>query len=285
MNGFVFIDKERGMTSFDVVRGVRRVCGVKKVGHAGTLDPLATGLLIVAIGEGTKLLEYLLGQDKEYLVTARFGAVSDTFDAEGEIINVSNAMLGRDNVEKAMAQFEGKILQVPPKYSALKIGGKRACDLVRGGKEVEMKGREVEILEFEIVNFKWPVVDFRVRCGSGTYIRSLVHDLGQMLGCGAYVEQLRRNEIGEFSLDDAVLLGDLSNNIEQHVWSLEKIAALLPKIELSPLEMEKLADGRTLLDKNFEQDGDLMAFYKGKLAGVLENSPQGGVKFRKLIMG
>ncbi len=285
MNGFVFVDKEKGMTSFDVVAGVRRACGVRRVGHAGTLDPLATGLLIVAIGEGTKLLEYLLGQDKEYLVKARFGAVSDTFDAEGDITNISNSMLGRDNVEKAMESFRGLILQVPPRYSALKIGGKRACDLVREGKEVEMKGREVEILGFEIEKFSWPVVDFRVKCGSGTYIRSLVHDLGQALGCGAYVEELRRTEIGVFSLDDAVLLGELSKNVEQYVLALEDIAGEFSKIELVAEEMEKLADGRTLLGKKIDQGGVLMAFRGGKFVGVLENSPQGGVKFRKLIVG
>lgn len=284
MNGFVFIDKQKGMTSFDVVRDVRRATGVKRVGHAGTLDPLATGLLIVAIGEGTKLLEYLLGQDKEYLVTACFGAISDTYDAEGEIRQVSNAMMGRDNVEKAMKAFRGEILQVPPKYSALKIGGKRACDLVREGKEVEMKGRQVQIEKFEIESFNWPKIDFVVQCGSGTYIRSLIHDLGQVLGCGAYVEELRRTKIGTFDLYKAVKPAELSNNVDQSLVTLEEVAREFSSVELSSLEMEKLKDGRTLESKNIEQGSVEMAFYNEKLVGILENSPLGGVKFRRLIV-
>lgn len=216
MDEFLLIDKENGMTSFDVVREIRRLAGVKKVGHAGTLDPLATGLLIVAVGrDSTKKLGYYLKMDKEYEVLARFGAISDTYDAEGRIIfsageNDSFVSVGEAALLKIISKnFLGLIQQIPPKYSALKIKGKKACDIMRKGGEVEMRLRKVRIDEFSIIEFDWPFVKFRVKCGSGTYIRSLIHDLGQRLGCGAYVVELRRVKIGDYSVGDAVKLEKL----------------------------------------------------------------------------
>ena len=174
MKGFLLIDKESGVTSFDVVKTVRRILSEKagakvKVGHSGTLDPLATGLLLIAVGEGTKLLEYIIGFDKEYEVLAKFGEISDSYDADGEIAAGGEGNFSQKEVEKAIKQnFLGKIQQLPPKYSALKINGKRACDRVRAGEEVEMEPREVRIDSFEVTEFNWPEVRFVVRCGSGT---------------------------------------------------------------------------------------------------------------------
>jgi tRNA pseudouridine55 synthase len=212
MEGFLLIDKEKGITSFDVVCGVRRKTGVKKVGHGGTLDPLATGLLVVAVGRSfTKKLHTLLKTDKEYEVVGKFGYVSDSYDADGEIKEVNKDFeCEKQDIQKMiLRKFLGEIEQMPPKYSALKVKGRRACDIVRAGGEVELKSRKIRIDSFEIMDFQWPEVRFRVKCGSGTYIRSLIHDLGQELGCGAYVKELRRTKVGEYSVENAVKVEEI----------------------------------------------------------------------------
>lgn len=206
MKGFILVDKPKGITSFDVIRKIRAMSGEKRVGHAGTLDPLATGLLLVAVGrEATKQLHHFLKSDKEYEVVAKFGYASDSYDADGSIVEIdSGVKVKRADIEDVIKKyFIGCIQQIPPKYSALKIGGKRACDIVRKGGEVILKPREVRVYEFKILNFDWPKVKFLVKCGSGTYIRSLVHDLGSKLRCGAYVDELRRTKIGDYSIADA----------------------------------------------------------------------------------
>ena len=297
MRGFVMVDKGMGMTSFDVVYKVRKWANEKRVGHAGTLDPLATGLLIVAVGEATKVLEYLIGFDKEYEVKGLFGAVSDTFDAEGKIEILSEEEMKkykrvtRESFEKnILPKFLGEIEQVPPKYSALKIDGKRAMDMARKGEEFEMKSRKVMIHELEIMEFNWPEVVIRVKCGSGTYIRSLINDMGEELGCGAYVKELRRTKIDRYSVDDANVIAirrgfDFVNkNIEQYVVPLEKMLSHWPKIELTDEEFAKLKNGGFVVYKKSELAGVVLAYYKGKVIGLLEKwSAPGTIKFRKQI--
>jgi tRNA pseudouridine55 synthase len=289
MKGFLLIDKEKGQTSFDVVRAVRRAFGIKKVGHAGTLDPLATGLLVVALGEGTKLLEYMIGCDKEYEVVGRFGARSDSYDADGVIEEVVAAteLMGK-KVDQERIQnlindkYMGLIDQLPPKYSALKIGGKRACDLVREGKEVEMKLRQVQIDSFKLVEDDWPRLRFRVQCGSGTYIRSLINDLGADLEVGAYVEELRRTRVGEFRIEEAVSFDALESS---KLLSLEYVVKKYFEVrDLDDFAMQSLKDGKTWVGERAE--GKLIAaFYKGVLVGLLKNSPDGrGVKFGKVVL-
>ncbi len=241
MQGFLLIDKGEGLTSFDVISRVRRWTGERRVGHAGTLDPLATGLLVVAVGKATKLLKNFVGLDKEYEVKARFGAVSDTYDREGRIVVLDEGEFGkfgkilRSDLENLIREkFSGEIDQVPPKYSALKINGKKAADMARKGIDFEMKSRKVKVYSFAITDFKWPrqrrarpEVSFKIHCGSGTYIRSLIHDIGQELGCGAYVTELRRGKVGNFSVNDrkVVMVGrdfDFANkNIEQYMITVE----------------------------------------------------------------
>jgi len=264
------MDKAKGETSFDVIRRVRRDTGEKKVGHAGTLDPLATGLLLVALGRGTKLLEYLIGCDKEYEVVGRFGYVSDSYDAEGEIVEVNpGVQCTQHEIEYEISQrFAGEIDQVPPKYSALKINGKRAADVMREGGDVEMKARKIKVDEFSVLDFNWPEVRFLVKCGSGTYVRSLIHDLGDNLGCGAYVIELRRTRIDDFAQEGEV--------------SLDEMGRRFLVRELLDEEFEGLKDGKVLLGKKVEQDGPVMAYYKDKLVGVLENV-KGGIKYKKVI--
>ncbi len=281
MNGFFFVDKQKGDTSFDVVKDIRRATSTKKVGHSGTLDPLATGLLIVAVGEGTKFLEYMIACDKEYEVVARFGAVSDTFDADGRITECDSSS---DSVESDLIRtkilkiikdnFLGNISQIPPKYSALKIAGRRACDIMRAGGEVEMKTRQVKIYNFEIMEFNWPFVKFRVNCGSGTYIRSLVHDLGQKLGCGAYVQELRRTKVGKFDLDD----------VSDEIICLEDVGSkVFDRVDLSDDEFEGLKNGCSMLSKKVEQGSISLAFYKAKVCGFLLGLPGGEMRFKKRV--
>lgn len=273
MKGFLLVDKEKGMTSFDVVRDVRRKFGVKKVGHSGTLDPLATGLLLIAMGEATKLLEYFVGCDKEYEVVGKFGFVSDTFDADGEIVKgLKEKECDRVEVEAELGAFVGDIEQVPPKYSALKINGKKAYELARAGQDVEMKVRNVRVGKFEILDFNWPEVKFAVQCSSGTYVRSLVHDLGARLGCGAYVQELRRISVGEFNVKDA----------DEEIISIEKMVSGFACLELSDEDFEGLKDGRVLDGRSIEGEF-AVAFYNKKVVGIVENY-KGGIKYRKVIL-
>jgi tRNA pseudouridine55 synthase len=214
MDGFLLIDKEKGMTSFDVIRVLKRRFNIKKlkIGHSGTLDPVATGLMIIAVGKATKILGKFLGADKTYVGTAKFGAVSDTYDSDGEITEMSDiAPISLDVIKKIVQEnFTGKIKQMPPKFSAKKVNGVRAYDLAREGKEFILEAKEVKVYSFEISSFKWPYMEFSVKCSSGTYIRSLVHDLGQKLGVGAYMDSLRRTTIADYSVDDAIKADDAS---------------------------------------------------------------------------
>jgi len=211
LDGFLLVDKEKGVSSFDEIRRARKLCGEWKMGHSGTLDPLATGLLILGLGKATKQLGKLLGSYKEYEVTAHFGAVSDSYDADGKIEKMDEIVAAKKEeiLDAISKNFLGEISQMPPKYSALKIGGKRACDIMRAGGTVEVKPRQVKIYSFELKSLAWPRAVFLIKCSSGTYIRSLVHDLGQVLKCGAYVEELRRTKIADFDVKNAIKLSEI----------------------------------------------------------------------------
>lgn len=210
MKKIFLVDKPAGWTSFDVVAKLRshfsKDAGKKvKVGHAGTLDPFATGLLVVLVGEATKEQDIYMKKDKEYTATLKFGFVSTTGDPEGEIEKVSNDdfQVSELDVKKTLEGFIGEIEQVPPKYSAIKIAGKKAYELVRAGKAVELKPRKVRIYELEMLDFNWPLLKIRTKVSSGTYIRTLAEDVGKSLGTGAYLTELRRTKIGDFDVTDA----------------------------------------------------------------------------------
>jgi tRNA pseudouridine55 synthase len=204
----LLIDKPLDWTSFDVVRKLRRLVRTKKVGHAGTLDPLATGLLIVCTGKFTKRINEYMAQEKEYTGTVTLGAATPTYDLESKPVFVGDhggLPLSRVN-EVIAARFLGEIMQVPPVHSAIKVGGKRVYELARKGKEVKLEPRPVVISTFEITEFRLPEVAFRVVCSTGTYIRSLANDLGAALGCGGYLSELRRTRIGGFRVEDAMTM-------------------------------------------------------------------------------
>lgn len=228
MNGILLVDKPQGWTSFDAVNKVRRliqysdlnVTGKKRfpVGHTGTLDPMATGLLVLLLGKYTKRAPELTKLDKTYDVTMRLGQTSTTGDEEGEKTTVSNAVPTQDAVEQALVQFVGDSMQVPPMYSAIKIDGKRAYKLAREGRKVEMEARPVHIEYIRLTGYEYPNVTFTTLVSSGTYIRSLVEDAGNVLGTGAYMSGLRRTTVGPFDIAGAISMEDINlEAIKAHV--------------------------------------------------------------------
>lgn len=210
----LLIDKPFRWTSFDVIGRVRKMIKIKKVGHAGTLDPLATGLLIVCTGKFTKRINEFMAQEKEYTGTFTLGATTPTYDLESEPQDFKPVEhLTAEQIQAATAPFTGEILQVPPAHSAIKIDGKRVYELARQGKEVKIEPRKVTIREFVITSIEMPVVHFRIVCSTGTYIRSMANDFGAALGCGAYLSSLCRTRIGEFSLKDAWTIDALAEKV------------------------------------------------------------------------
>lgn len=283
MHGFLLVDKPRDVTSFYCVKVLRKVFNVKRIGFAGTLDPLATGLMIFGLGEATKLITFLEKMDKVYEVTIHFGGVSDTYDAKGKIEHVKNSKKPlRSTIEKLLEDdFLGQREQMPPVYSAIQIEGKRAYDLARKGKTVILKKRPVHFFDIKVKSYSWPRLRLMVHCSSGTYVRSLAHDLGQKLGCGGYVEELRRTKIGAFSVKNAVELNTLTRiNLATYFLQPQEMFADFLQLELSEKEYRWLAQGGFIDNLNDFTKGPILALYKGKCMGVLEVF-QGKLKFEK----
>lgn len=221
MNSFaegrvLLINKPLHWTSFDAVRKIRNLIKIKKVGHAGTLDPLATGLLIVCTGKFTKKINEYMAKEKEYTGSFTLGATTPTYDLESEPVNFQPLEgITEEKIKAATSSFTGEIMQVPPAHSAIKIDGKRVYELARKGVEVKIEPRKVTIHEFEITAIDLPVVNFRVVCSTGTYIRSLANDFGAALGCGGYLSSLCRTRIGEFTIDKAITPAELEEEIKR----------------------------------------------------------------------
>jgi len=214
----LLINKSLYWTSFDAVRKIRNLIKVKKVGHAGTLDPLATGLLIICTGKFTKKINEYMAREKEYTGSFTLGAVTPTYDLESEPVQVKSVeSISSEQIFNATQKFTGEILQTPPAHSAIKVEGKRVYELARKGQEVKLEPRKITIKEFEITGIDLPVVQFRVVCSTGTYIRSLANDFGQVLGCGAYLSGLCRTRIGEFLLSDAMTVEEFEKSLKQAV--------------------------------------------------------------------
>lgn len=216
--GLILLDKPSGPTSHDMVYAVRRGAGQKRVGHAGTLDPLATGLLVMCLGPATRLSEYLAGKDKRYTARLRLGQATNTYDSQGEVTATSDVIPERAAVEAALAGFRGAQQQVPPAFSAIKRGGQKAYDLARRGETVVLDARRVVFHSIELVDWRAPELVLDVHCSAGTYIRSLAHDLGQGLGCGAHLSGLRRTASGSLSVDLAVPLDRLQAAFTRGDW-------------------------------------------------------------------
>lgn len=210
LEGVLIIDKPSGMTSHDVVDHVRRILRMKRVGHAGTLDPMATGVLIVLLGKATKLSQFLMSLDKEYEGTIRLGQTTNTHDAEGEVVSTRPVPdLSEEQVRAVMATFMGDQYQIPPMFSAKKQDGVPLYKLARKGKEVEREPRFIRVASFELLRFALPELDIRLRCSKGTYVRTLAHDMGEKIGCGAHLSALRRTATDKFTIAQAIPLEKL----------------------------------------------------------------------------
>ena len=245
ISGMLIVDKPSGMTSHNVVSIIRKGTGLRRIGHTGTLDPRASGVLVVLIGPAVRLSEYMVCDKKGYEAMIRFGSVSDTYDGDGNIIQTGHeAPEDEEVIMDAMAEFVGDIVQVPPAYSAIKIHGQKAYDLARKGKEVNLTARKVTVYSFDFIEYARPELTADVICSSGTYIRSIAHDLGEKLGCGAYLSGLRRTINGKYSLRDAVPLADLQKSFEDNTWYqyLIPAAEALSDYEEVMLDLESEAE-------------------------------------------
>ena len=280
--GLVLIDKPTDWTSHDVVAKVRKAIGTKKVGHAGTLDPLATGLLVLGIESGTKLLTFLVGADKTYLATIRLGVATVSDDSQSEILTTATAAalasVTPEMIEREMVKLTGVISQRPSSVSAIKVDGKRAYDLVRAGEEVELKSREVTVSAFELLSSSISAdgyidLEVKVECSSGTYIRALARDLGAALGVGGHIIALRRTKVGSFNVSDANSITELES---LRLTPLATAASdLFPTVSLSAEQVTDLVHGKRLSDVS--TTGSLIAGLSnsGKLVAVLEPAGSG----------
>jgi tRNA pseudouridine55 synthase len=264
-SGLVIVDKPGGMTSHDVVARVRRLAGTRRVGHAGTLDPMATGVLVVGVEKATRLLGYLTLTEKEYAATIRLGQRTSTDDAEGEITGTAPAAgITEEAITKAAADLTGEILQVPPSVSAIKVGGQRAYKLTRAGAAPELKARPVTVYEFTVTDVRpgGDLLDFdaTIRCSSGTYIRALARDLGETLGTGGHLTALRRTRVGGYRAGDARTLDQLAEHFEVLPLA-QAAAAAFPRRDLTEDEAGRLAHGGRLTPTGDSADGAPTAAY------------------------
>ncbi|MBP1744037.1 MAG: truB [Firmicutes bacterium] len=251
MNGILNINKGLGLSSFDVVRKVKKIAHTKKVGHTGTLDPEASGVLPVCIGGATKFVDYIMKDDKVYRATLRLGIVTDTYDKEGVVLRTSEVTSSEEEVISAIKSFVGRIKQVPPMYSALKVNGQRLYSLARKGIEIEREARDIEIFSIDIIEMDLPYVIFDVKCSKGTYIRSLCYDIGEKLGCGGAMWGLVRTSSGFFSIENSVRLEDLTEeNISDHLIPVEKALWNYPSAAFETKYVNLLLNGVSLMDKN-----------------------------------
>lgn len=254
MFGFLNVNKPIGMTSHDVISVLRKLTKIKQIGHSGTLDPFAEGVLPVAIGKATRLIEFL-DDDKEYLAQVSFGKNTSTYDIEGDVVFESGTRVCRDEVLEALKNFEGEILQMPPLYSAIKVRGKKLYEYVREGKSVEVSPRKIFIKSIELKSFdeENQLAEILISCSKGTYIRSIAYDLGKILSSGAFLSKLVRVRAGNFKIEDSVTLDELKNGVEGHIF-IPKFS--LAQYEISDDEHEKILHGQFLKVENNFSDGD-----------------------------
>lgn len=265
MDGVLIIDKDVDWTSHDVVAKLRNITKIKKIGHTGTLDPLATGVLPICIGRATKLVEYLQSDEKVYIAELAFGSSTDTYDSTGETIETSDLKATEEELLALFPKYTGAIEQVPPMYSAIKQNGVKLYELARKGIEVERKSRSVTISELKLLYFDYEEQMCRiyVRCSAGTYIRSLIFDLGEELGTFAHMTGLNRIGAGEFQIDDAIKLSELnSDNVKEYIIDLESALKGFDRLDFPAENMKALINGMTLLLGNDYSNMDMDALYR-----------------------
>lgn len=266
MNGFINVYKERGQTSHDVVNKIRKIFGTKKVGHTGTLDPNATGVLPIAVNNATKVIEYMEHDDKTYIAELTLGITTDTEDIWGNVLEEKTVNVGKEEIENVIKSFIGKQKQVPPMYSALKVNGKKLYELAREGKTIDRVARNIEIFGIKDVMINENKVSFEVHCSKGTYIRTLCKDIGEKLGCGATMSALERLQAGSFTIDTAVNLEELSENKEKYLLDLEIPLKKFDIISLNEEEGKKYINGIRLGTER--KDGLYRVYIDEKLYGI-----------------
>lgn len=282
MFGFLNVYKPVGMTSHDVVSKLRKLTNIKQIGHTGTLDPFAEGVLPVCIGKATRLIEFL-EDDKEYLATVQFGVSTTTYDREGEVIYTSDKKLVSEDVKNALKAFEGEISQLPPIYSAIKVKGKKLYEYARSGQEVEIKPRKVTIENIELKSFdeKLQQAEILIKCSKGTYIRSIANDLGQKLECGAHLIKLVRTQAGKFKVENSVKLEEI-DVIKNLVNPLEVLN--YPKISAAADDIEYIRNGRALKNKNIKHGSVVILIYNDNeicAVGIADNDV---IKLKKVFL-
>jgi tRNA pseudouridine55 synthase len=272
------VDKPTGMTSHDVVQAVRNGTGIRRAGHTGTLDPRASGVLVVLLGPAVRLSEFISASDKRYQAIVRLGASTDTFDADGKFTRKSEAPVDvtESQFEEALKKFVGHIEQTPPPYSAVKVQGRKAYEMAREGEEVDLAPRTIDVYHLEVLEWAPPEVVIDVHCSSGTYVRSLANDLGNMLGCGGYLVGLRRTKSGRFSLRDATPLRKLQEAFRAGNWSQYLIPAAealgdWPAIELEPEQVDAIKHGHRVPAAEDAKPGMVRAVsMAGELVALME---------------
>ena len=278
MDGFLCVDKPQGASSRDVVNQVQRLTRPAKVGHAGTLDPLATGVLVVAVGAATRLVQYVQRLPKYYRGTFLLGRTSDTDDVTG---NVTSGPVDRvpssDEVQQVCRGFVGKISQRPPAFSAIKVKGRRAYQLARSGQQVELQARSVEIYSIDVNEYDFPTLEVTVVCGSGTYIRSLGRDIGEALGCGAAMSRLRRTAVGPFAIERGTCLSALSSEqlVRDNLWPLAAAVEELPRVELTDQQRRAVGYGQRLAITHHAADEVVALDTADQLVAILIRMPDG----------
>jgi tRNA pseudouridine55 synthase len=278
LDGVLNIDKPQGITSHDAVLAVRRISGIRRVGHAGTLDPMAAGLLVVCVGRATRLAEYLMATDKAYEGTVRLGVETTTYDAEGEVTRQVPVTIEQGQVQDALRRFQGTVQQVPPMYSAVKQDGQPLYKLARRGITVARKARHVTISQIALTDWSPPDFSFELTCSSGTYVRSLVHDLGQRLNCGAHLTRLVRTRSGTLSLQEAVPLLKLTpDNWQNHLLPMENVLSGFPRVVFSADQRQQLAQGQSVPRQPGHARGDLVCAEteEGGFFALVKPSPDG----------
>ena len=247
MNGIVIVDKPQGWTSQDVTARLRRVFNTRRIGHGGTLDPMATGVLPVFVGRGTRGVEFFEHAEKTYETVLQLGLTTDTEDISGTVLETRDVHISETEMSEILSQFRGKIMQVPPMYSALKINGQKLVDLARKGKTVERQPREIEIFELELLEFAGSTARLRIRCSKGTYIRTLCKDIGEALGCGGCMAELRRVQAGEYTAEEAVPLQILldTDKPEDYLRPVDSMFRNYPAVTLSSNQEKRCRNGNS----------------------------------------
>jgi tRNA pseudouridine55 synthase len=274
-SGVLVVDKPIGITSHQVVQIIRRGTNIKRAGHTGTLDPRASGVLVVLVGPAVRLSEFISAEDKRYQATIRLGEKTDTYDGDGVITGTAEVSVTREQFEEALQDFIGEIAQVPPPYSAVKVQGRRAYAMAREGEEVNLEPRLIQVHSLELVEWNLPEVVVDVHCSSGTYVRSLAYDLGEKLGCGANLIGLRRTKSGRFTLKDAIAIRRLSETFENNSWYQYLIPAAealgdWPSITLTNEEVDLVRHGHRFMRETGSDEMVRAITEQGELVALME---------------